>query len=121
RAVPLPQSLAVVDLRNLSGTPENDWIGSGIAESLATDLARLPGLTVVSRENVLRTVRQLSADGRMPDALEVGRLLGCRWVLSGSFQRAGGAVRITTTLIEVATGDVSAAEKLDGSIDGIFD
>lgn len=121
RAVPLPQSLAVVDLRNLSGDPENEWVGSGIAESLTTDLARLPGLTVVSRENVLRTVRQVSGDGRVPDALEVGRLLGCRWVLSGSFQRAGGAVRITTTLIEVATGGLSAAEKLDGSIDGIFD
>jgi serine/threonine protein kinase/tetratricopeptide (TPR) repeat protein len=121
RPVPLPQSLAVVDLRNLSGSLENEWVGSGIAESLTTDLARLPGLTVVPREHVLRTVRQLSADGGVPDGLEVGRLLGCRWVLSGSFQRAGAAVRITTTLIEVATGQLSAAEKLDGSIDGIFD
>ena len=117
----LPQSLAVVDLRNLSGNPEHEWVGSGIAESLTTDLARIPGLTVISREQVLRTVRQLSADQRAPDALDVGRLLGCRWVLSGSFQRAGGAVRITTTLTEVATGALSAAEKLDGSIDGIFD
>jgi serine/threonine protein kinase/tetratricopeptide (TPR) repeat protein len=121
RPAVLPQTLAVVDLRNLSGNPEHEWVGSGIAESLTTDLARIPGLTVISREQVLRTVRQVSTDGRAPDALDVGRLLGCRWVLSGSFQRAGGAVRITTTLTEVATGELSAAEKLDGSIDGIFD
>lgn len=121
RTIALPQTLAVVDLRNLSGQPENDWVGSGIAESLTIDLARLPGLTVVSRDKVLRAVRETATAGTAADALEAGRLLGCRWILSGSFQRAGATVRITTTLADVASGEVTAAEKLDGSMDGIFD
>jgi len=119
-AIPLPQTLAVLDLRNLSGRQEDDWIGSGVAESLTSDLARIPGLTVFARDRLLRAVRQAGAGGPA-DALEVGRLLGCRWMLSGSFQRLGPAVRITTTLADVGTGQIAAAEKLDGSIGEIFD
>lgn len=121
RTVPLPQSLVVVDLRNLSGRQENDWIGSGIAESLTTDLSRVPGLTVVSREKVLRAARQLEEEEGAADALAIGRMLGCRWALSGSYQQLGATVRITTTLAEVTSGEIAAAEKLDGSADGIFD
>jgi TolB-like protein/tetratricopeptide (TPR) repeat protein len=118
----LPQTLAVVDLRNLSGQSQDDWIGSGIADSLTADLVRVSGLEVVAREKVLRAGSQCAAvDGLASDALALGSLLGCRWVVSGSFQRLGGAIRLTTTLTEVATGRALAAEKLDGTLDGIFD
>ncbi len=50
---PLPDTLAVVDFENLSKNPDDAWIGSGIAESLAADLARVAGLSVVAREKVL--------------------------------------------------------------------
>ena len=115
----LPHSLAVIDLRNLSRQAEFDWVGSGIAESLTIDLARVPGLTVVSRERVLRAARE--AADTASDAIAIGRALGCRWTVSGSFQCMGRAVRITTTMTEVATGAISAAEKLDGVVEDIFD
>lgn len=77
---------------------------------------------MVARARVLRAAREASAGpGEPPDPLDIGSLLGCRWILSGSFQRLGAAVRITTSLAEVATGQMTAAEKLDGSIDGVFD
>ncbi len=120
----LPETLAVVDLRNLLGKAEDEWIGSGIAETLTADLTRVGGLTVVARHKVLKTARQVLAGGETegaPERLVLGGLLGCRWVLSGSFQRMGPAIRITTSLVEVATGRVIAGEKLDGSMDGIFD
>ena len=117
-----PQTLAVLDLRNVSRRSEDDWIGSGIADSLTADLTRVPGLTIVGREKVLRTVRAIAGTAAdAPDTLDVGGVLGCRWVLSGSFQRLGNAVRLTTTLTETATGQVVAAEKLDGTLDGIFE
>ena len=117
---PTTQSLAIVDLQNLSGRAEDDWMGSGIAESLTSDLARVEGLSVVSRARVLKVAR--APTGEAPrDALEVGSLLGCRWVLSGGFQRVGSALRLTTQLAEVATGQVIAGEKLDGAIDAVFD
>lgn len=116
----LPDSLTVVDFRNLSRDPDDDWIGSGIAESLRSDLLRIPGLSVVARERLLelRAGRQRTAGEA--EELELGRLLGCRWVVSGSYQRVGRRLRITSSLIEVATGDTVASEKVDGVLDDIF-
>ena len=49
----LPDTLAVLDFQNLTGRSDDDWIGSGMAESLSVDLGRTAGLTVVPRAKVL--------------------------------------------------------------------
>ena len=54
----LPQTLAVLDFRNLSRQTDDDWIGSGVAESVAADLARAPGLIIVGREKLLAAARR---------------------------------------------------------------
>ena len=113
----LPDTLAVMDFENLSRNPEDDWIGSGVAESLAAELSRVPGLSVIAREKALKVRRSLAGDS---DALDLGHALGCRWVLSGSYQRMGPALRITSRLSEVATGNAVSSEKLDGRLEEIF-
>ena len=116
----LPDTLAVIDFENLSKNPEDDWIGSGIAESLATDLSRVDGLSVVAREKVLALRATVGPMERAAEALRIGRLLPCRWVLSGGYQRVGPRLRVTSRLTEVATGEAVASEKLDGAIEDIF-
>jgi len=111
----LPDTVAVVDFANVSGNPEDAWISSGVAESVASDLARVPGLRVVARERIMKATA-----GRALDALEIGHALGCRWVLSGGVQRAGASLRLTARLTEVPTGLVVSSEKLDGTMDSIF-
>jgi TolB-like protein/Tfp pilus assembly protein PilF len=118
--VELPNTLAVLDLANLTGDPADDWLGSGIAESLVADLSGVEGLTLVARERIARTKTSLAAQRGDADGLDVALVLGCRWLLSGGFQRSGGTLRITTRLVEVATGRVVAAEKLDGAVEGVF-
>ena len=119
----LPQTLAVLDFRNLSGRTDDDWIGSGVAESVSADLARAPGLTIVGREKLLATARSRveQTGDHIKDALALGSLLGCRWILVGSYQRLGPMLRFTTQLTEVATGNIVAAEKLDGPVDALFE
>ena len=113
----LPDTLAVMDFENLSGNPEDAWIGSGVAESVSAELARVPGLLVVAREKALK-IRKTLASGA--DAIDLGHAMGCRWVLSGSYQRMGRALRVTSRLTEIATGNVVSSEKLDGRLDEIF-
>jgi serine/threonine protein kinase/Flp pilus assembly protein TadD len=122
-ASPLPQTIVVLDFRNLARQSDDDWIGSGVAESVSADLSRVPGLTLVGREKLLATLRSAGQTGadHTRDALALGSLLGCRWILLGSFQRLGPALRLTSQLTEVATGDIVAAEKLDGPVDTLFD
>jgi serine/threonine-protein kinase len=111
----LPDTIAVMDFANLSGAAGDAWISSGVAESVAADLARVAGLKVIARERVLK-----AAAGRHQDPLEVGHALGCRWILSGGVQRSGAALRLTARLTEVPTGLVAASEKLDGALESIF-
>jgi serine/threonine protein kinase/Tfp pilus assembly protein PilF len=113
----LPDTLAVMDFENLSRNADDDWIGSGVAESVGSELSRVAGLSVVAREKALKVKKAL---GGTPDALDLGHALGCRWVLSGSYQRMGPALRITSRLSEVATARVVSSEKLDGRLEEIF-
>jgi len=114
-AVALPDTLAIVDFVNLSRNPDDEWIGSGFAESLATDLARLPSVTLVPRERI----RQARAGAEADDA-GLGRILGCRWVLSGGFQRVGPRLRVTAKLGDGATGETVFSEKFDGTLEEMF-
>jgi serine/threonine-protein kinase len=117
---PLPDTLAVLDFENLSRNPDDAWIGSGIAESLAADLSRISGLSVVAREKVLSTRGKLGPVEPGNESLALGRLLPCRWVLSGGYQHVGPSIRVTSRLVEVATGETVASEKLDGALEEIF-
>ena len=110
--------LAVIDFENLTGDPEAEWLGAGIAETLASDLARTPGLEVATRAKVARTLVALGPAGNRD--LKLGLALGCSWVLSGAYQNVGTAVRITANLTEVSTGRVIATEKVDGVLDDMF-
>ncbi len=111
----LLDTLAILDFRNLSRNPDDDWIGSGFAESLAVDLSRLPGVSLVPRDAVRRAAAEAEAQDR-----SLGQLLGCRWVLSGSYQRAGDRLRVTAQLSDGSTGDPVASEKVDGAVGEMF-
>jgi tetratricopeptide (TPR) repeat protein len=56
-----------------------------------------------------------------PQAVDLGRQLGARWVATGSYQRAGHRLRITPRLVEVNTGEVISTAKMDGSWDDVFE
>ena len=52
----------VIPFVNISGEPSDDWVGSGIAETVTADLQAIGGLTVMGREAFLKAVRD-----RYPD------------------------------------------------------
>ncbi len=118
---PLPDTVAVIDFQNVSGNPEDDWIGSGMAETLGTDLASLPGIQVLAREKVLKMNAALESDRPAFDAVDLGQALGSRLVLSGGYQRVGPALRVTMRMTDVPTARLISTEKVDGSLEGIFE
>jgi TolB-like protein/Tfp pilus assembly protein PilF len=114
-APPAARTLAVLDFRNLGGAPADEWIGSGVAESLMADLGRQPGIVLVPREKTLAALRATA------DPLAAGLRLGCGAVLAGACQRAGDTLRITCRLVEVPTGRLLLSEKVDGPAAAIFE
>jgi len=116
-------TLAVTDFRNISANAEDDWLGTGISETVTADLEGFEGVTVVPRGRVSELARTLERQGSdSPDALRirVGRELGARWVLTGSFQRAGDAVRVTAQLLDTTTAHAERTIKVDGRMQEIF-
>jgi hypothetical protein len=55
-----------------------------------------------------------------PDAKQVGRELGVRYILEGSLRKAGNRIRLTAQLIEAASGTHVWAERYDRALDDIF-
>ena len=53
--------------------------------------------------------------------LEVGRRMGAQWIVSGGYQRLGDQLRITGRLVDVTTGAVVRAAKVDGATDDLFE
>jgi TolB-like protein/tetratricopeptide (TPR) repeat protein len=115
--------LAVIDFRNISANAEDDWLGTGISETVTADLEGFEGVTVVPRGRVSELVRTLKRQGGEQGEvfwIRVGRELGARWVLVGSFQRAADAVRVTAQLLDTATAHAERTIKIDGRMDEIF-
>jgi TolB-like protein/tRNA A-37 threonylcarbamoyl transferase component Bud32/Tfp pilus assembly protein PilF len=115
------RAVAVTSFANITGNAEDDWLGTGIAETVTADLRRVDGLTVIARERVHEALKRLSQGGDEEAlAVRVGRELGARFVLGGGVQRASGSVRLTARLTDVPAGAVAATVKIDGRMDEIF-
>jgi serine/threonine-protein kinase len=118
---PATTALAVLDFQNLSGDPASDWLGGGMGETIQADLQKVSSLSLAARDQVLRALRAHGGPVRgAGDALALCRLVGARTAVWGSYQVAGGRVRITPQLSSAETGETSATEKVDGPIEEIF-
>jgi TolB-like protein len=100
-------SIVVLPFSNLSGDPRQDYFADGITEDLTTDLSRLAGSFVISRNTAF------TFKGKAVDARHIGRELGVRYVLEGSVRRMSGTVRVNAQLIDAGTGAHLWAEQMD--------
>jgi TolB-like protein/class 3 adenylate cyclase len=117
QALPLPDkpSIAVLPFQNMSGDPEQEYFADGVVEDIITALSRFKSLFVIARNS------SFTYKGKAVDIKQVGHELGVRYVLEGSVRKAAGKVRITGQLIDAATGSHLWADKIDGSLEDIFD
>jgi adenylate cyclase len=107
-------SIAVLPFANLSGDPDQQFFVDGVAEEIITALGRIRWLWVIARNASFRF------NGRT-DPTEVGRELGVRYLLEGSFRKAGERIRITARLIDASSGAQLWADRFDSSLQDIFD
>ena len=109
------RSIAVLDFENLAGHADLAWLGTGIAETVTTDLTGLKHFAVVDRWRVVLAAR---AGVTLQD---IGRATGATLVVIGSFQRHVPRLRITARILDLSSGDVIADAKVDGGIDEVFE
>ena len=113
-ALPEEPSIAVLPFRNLSDDAEQEFFVDGLTEDLITDLAKLSGLFVISRNSVF------TYKGQATKAPQVARELGVRYVLEGSVRRAADTIRVTAQLIDAQSDRPLWAESYDRQLDDVF-
>jgi TolB-like protein/class 3 adenylate cyclase/Flp pilus assembly protein TadD len=107
-------SVVVLPFVNLSSDLEQQYFADGITEDLTTDLSRIAGMFVISR-NTAFTYR-----GRPIDTKQIGRELGVRYVLEGTVRRSGNQVRVNAQLIDAESDAHLWAERFDRDAGDLF-
>jgi TolB-like protein/class 3 adenylate cyclase len=107
-------SIVVLPFANLSSDPEQQYFADGITEDVTTDLSRIGGMLVISR-NTAFTYKDKRVDTK-----QIGRELGVHYVLEGSVRRLGNQIRINAQLIDAETDAHLWAERFDGDMSDLF-
>jgi TolB-like protein len=107
-------SIVVLPFTNLSDDPEQQYFADGITEDLTTDLSRIAGMFVISRNTAF------TYQNKRVDTKQVGRSLGVRYVLEGSVRRSGNRVRVNAQLIDAKSDAHLWAERFDGDTRDLF-
>ncbi len=110
----LKPALAVLPFVNLSGDAAQDYFADGVVEDIITALSKFHSFAVIARNS------SFTYKGQAVDVRQVGEELGVRYVLEGSIRRAGDRLRISTQLVECASGRHIWAEHYDGTVEEVF-
>lgn len=105
--------LAVLPTENLTGDPDQDYLGDGVTEELIARLgATDPGtLKVIARTSAMHyrhTTKRVD---------QIGRELDVQYLLETSVRRVGDRVRITAQLVSTTTEDHLWSEQFDHRFD----
>ena len=112
--LPDKPSIAVLPFDNMSADPEQEYFSNGISEDILTDLSKLSGLFVISRNS------SFAYRGKSVNAKQISQELGVRYLLEGSVRKAGKRLRISAQLIDAIQDDHLWAERYDRDLEDIF-
>ncbi len=114
-ALPAKPSIAVLPFVNLSGDPAQDYLVEGVVEDIIAALSHYRWLFVVARNS------SFAYKTRVVDVKQIGRELGVRYVLEGSWRKAANRVRLTGQLVDASSGAHHWAGRFESVLDDIFD
>lgn len=90
-------AIAILPFKNISGDIALDTLARAMTEDLATALCRMPDFLTIALDSLQDLQRQ-----QVP--AQTAKELGVRYVIVGSTQKCGDALRISAQLIDTSTG-----------------
>ncbi len=107
-------SIVVLPFKDLTGQPNGQLLGDGLAETVSARLARLSGVQVVAPSVAASTAEKLS------DPYRVAANVGANAVVAGTVQREHDQMRITFALLDVGEKRQLAIEQVAGPASDLF-
>ncbi|MFT5585029.1 MAG: TolB-like protein [Cognaticolwellia sp.] len=113
-------TLAVLPLDKAAASDEYAGLGKALAGMLVTDLSAVPGIKLVERERLQALLDELELNsGDFVDpksAQKLGRGVGARFVLAGSFSVVGEQFVLDARVVSVESGEIYKAADANGLI-----
>jgi len=97
----------VLPFTNLTGNPQDEYFGDGLAEEITNVLAQIGRLKVIARTSAF------AFKGRNEDVRKIAETLGVNHVLEGSIRRLGMRTRVTAQLIRSSDGTHISSKRYD--------
>ncbi len=120
-------TLAILDFENncIQDREKYDPLTSGIPSMLASKLTNITKLKFVERERLNDVLNELNLDQSAEidpsTAQNLGKLLGARALILGSFMILDDKMRVDLRIVETETGLTIKAEEVTGDSDNLFD
>ncbi len=119
------KTVAVLRFDNNSGNRDYDPLGKGIAAMMITDLSNVESVQVVEREKMQDLVGEMQMQqSKLFDpktAVQLGKLVGAQYVVTGALMALDPRIRIDTRVIRVQTGEIVKTAKVMGDEKKFFD
>ena len=116
-----PATLAVLPLEQGTASEAFQGLGTALAGMLVTDLSGVPGLTLVERQRLGALMDELKlGEGKFLDqstAQKLGKGLGARYVVTGSYSVVGPKFLLDARVVEVESGRILQAATSHGTVD----
>jgi serine/threonine-protein kinase len=107
-------TIAVVPFENLTGQPQDEYFVSGVTDLLLTRLADVQSLRVIPPSSMIGFA---AGDSNLRAAAAKAK---AQHIVEGSVSRENKRMRISIRLIEAGTGELTAAQTYERSVDDLF-
>jgi TolB-like protein/Flp pilus assembly protein TadD len=108
------KTVAVLPFKVLSPAVETEYFGTGLADSLITQMGRIPQILVMSPGEMQR-----DAGADTGDAVAIGRKVHAEAVLDGTVERVADTLQVTARLLR-SDGTVLWSSKFDEKFTNVF-
>jgi tetratricopeptide (TPR) repeat protein len=117
--------VAIITFQNLTHDSNNDWIGTGFADTLASALGNTSELRLIEISQLNTIIGMLKLKLSEIDdeqtIKKVSKLLGAEFLIMGSYQLENKKILVNYHIVNTDTGITSFSDTIKGSPDEILE
>ncbi len=109
------KSLMILPFEDMSPTGDNGWFADGLGAELISALSNVKSLRVSDQQATKDYKRY---QGTLPN---YAKEMSIRYFIQGSVRKFGDQIKITSSLLDIETGDHLWQDSMKGTMEDIFD
>lgn len=120
-------TLVILPFKNITQQTEDQWLQESFSENLTLGLGNTTNLKLVERSDLQRILKEQSfaqsAYVDVDSAPKVGKMLGAKYAVLGSYQRVGSQILVNVKVVDTETGAIVAGTltQVKGEYSQLFD